>query len=105
VDVGRDISRGESVEADIDVFISRRDAQRRETEGERRERELWAESEARHPEQRREANRQAWHAFHQGQAARHRAVLESLVDHHEEQARKYGHHHEEDSCGSAQKAR
>ncbi len=29
-----------------------------------------------------------WHAFHCGQAARHRAVFESLIAHHEEQAAK-----------------
>jgi hypothetical protein len=33
-----------------------------------------------------EENRAAWGEYHQGQAARHRAVLESLIAHHEEQA-------------------
>lgn len=100
LEVARDISAGEQVEKELDNLIRRRDDRRRETEGERRERDLCAESEERHAEQRREANRHAWHAFHRGQAARHRAVLESLVDHHEEQARKYRHHHEEDSCST-----
>ena len=31
----------------------------------------------------REENRAAWHEYHQGQAARHRAVLESLIARHE----------------------
>jgi hypothetical protein len=51
------------VEAEIDAMIRRRDTPRRETEGERRERELWAESEAHHAQQRREANRSAWREY------------------------------------------
>ena len=31
----------------------------------------------------REENRAAWREYHQGQAARHRAVLESLIARHE----------------------
>jgi hypothetical protein len=38
---------------------------------------------------RREEMRAAWHEYHQGQAARHRAVLEELIADHEEQAEKY----------------
>ena len=37
--IGRDIAKGEAVEAEIDVFISRRDAERRKSEGERAEEE------------------------------------------------------------------
>jgi hypothetical protein len=29
-----------------------------------------------------------WHAFHCGQAERHRATLQALIEHHEEQAAK-----------------
>jgi hypothetical protein len=36
----------------------------------------------------REENRAAWGEYHQGQAARHRAVLESLIARHEEEAAK-----------------
>ena len=35
-----------------------------------------------------EENRAAWGEYHQGQAARHRAVLESLIARHEEEAAK-----------------
>jgi hypothetical protein len=36
----------------------------------------------------REEDRAAWRECHQGQAARHRAVLKGLIAHHEEQAAK-----------------
>ncbi len=102
MDLGRDISRGESVEAELDAMIRRRDDKRRETEGESRERELWAETEARHAEKRREQNRASWAAFHRRQAERHRATLTDLVVFHEAQAEKYRHHNhnEEDSCST-----
>ncbi len=44
MEVARDISRGESVEGELDNFIRHRDQKRRETEGERRIRKLWQES-------------------------------------------------------------
>jgi DNA-binding GntR family transcriptional regulator len=37
---------------------------------------------------RRDEMRAAWCEYHQGQAARHRAVLEALIARHEEQAAK-----------------
>jgi hypothetical protein len=36
-----------------------------------------------------EENRAAWQEYHQGQAACHRTVLESLVSHHEAEAERY----------------
>jgi hypothetical protein len=101
------VARGGAVEKEVDLMIRRRDDKRRETEGERRVRELWAESEARHADKRREENRLAWCTFHEDQAARHRAVLEALIGHHQAAAEKYREngHHEEDSCCSAQKAK
>jgi hypothetical protein len=49
---------------------------------------MWRESIRAYEEKRRQMARLEWHAFHCGQAARHRAVLESLIAHHEEQAAK-----------------
>jgi len=43
--IGRDIAKGESVEAEIDAFISRRDAHRRKSEGDRGEEEAFMVSE------------------------------------------------------------
>ena len=58
-------------------------------EGERPAEEAWMESERAHNRRRREENRLAWAEYHRDQAARHRAVLEALASHHEEQAKKY----------------
>jgi hypothetical protein len=86
--IGRDIGRGEAVERDLDAFIEKRHEQRVRTEGERQAEEAWTESVRTYEEKRRQVARLEWHAFHCGQAARHRAVLESLIAHHEEQAAK-----------------
>ncbi len=72
--IGRDISRGESVEAEINSFIAKRHNDRIAGEGERLPEELWMESERRHNARRREENRAAWCEYHQEQAERHRAV-------------------------------
>ena len=50
--------------------------------------ELWKASVRAYTARRREEMRAAWHEYHQGQAARHRAVLESLIARHEEEAAK-----------------
>jgi hypothetical protein len=95
------VARGEDTEKELDALIRRRHDRRVESEDERLEEELWRASERRHAERRREEMRWAWRAYHEGQAARHRAVLESLVGYHETQATKYrenGHpQREEDS--------
>jgi hypothetical protein len=89
-----DISRSEHVETDLNRLIERRNAQRRKTEGERLEEELWQES-ARAYHARQEADhRAAWHEYemrlyriHSGLAAEHLARAETLEAN--------GHHHEE----------
>ena len=40
--LSRDIGAGEKVEAELDAFVSRRDKQRRRTEGERPDEEAWS---------------------------------------------------------------
>jgi hypothetical protein len=57
----------------------------KEPDPEERE-ELWRESVRAYNTRRSEENRLAWCEYHQGQATRHRAVLESLIASHEEQA-------------------
>jgi hypothetical protein len=52
------------------------------------ESELWKASGRAYEAKRQQMARLEWHAFHCGQAARHRAVLESLIAFHEEQAAK-----------------
>jgi hypothetical protein len=79
-----DVMRGEMVEKELDQMIERRSRQKDPDE----ESELWRQRVRAYEEQRWQMARLEWHAFHCGQAARHRAVLESLIAHHEEQAAK-----------------
>jgi hypothetical protein len=90
-----DIARGELVEAELDRFIATRSC--KDPDADERE-ELWKESVRRYNARRREEMRAAWCEYHQGQAARHRAVLEVLIARHEEQAAKLM---EDESKGAA----
>jgi hypothetical protein len=81
---GVDVMHGEMVEKELDRLIEGRSRQKDPDE----EHELWRESVRAYEEKRRQMARLEWHAFHCGQAARHRAVLESLIAFHEEQAAK-----------------
>jgi len=80
--LGSPTAPGEATEAELDRLIQRRSRQK-DPEAES---ELWRESVRRYEEERRQMARLEWHAFHCGQAARHRAVLESLIAFHEERA-------------------
>ena len=55
--IGRDIAKGEAVEAEIDAFISRRDAQRRKSEPERETEASWKAAEKLQEAARRRENR------------------------------------------------
>jgi hypothetical protein len=77
-----DIGRSEQVERELDAMIERRSRQKDPDEAS----ELWQESVRRYNARRHEEMRAAWHEYHQGQAARHRAVLESLIARHEAEA-------------------
>jgi hypothetical protein len=79
-----DIAQGEMVEKDLDNLITRRSKQK-DPEGEH---DLWKQSVRAYEEQRRQMARLEWHAFHCGQAERHRATLQALIEHHEQQAAK-----------------
>lgn len=81
-----DIARSEAVEADLDRLIER-SSRKEEVDPDEYE-ELWKESVRRFNEKRRQMARLEWHAFHCGQAERHRATLQALIEHHEEQAAK-----------------
>jgi hypothetical protein len=90
-------SRGEerSVEAidlELDRLISRRASADLAEDPDTKE-ELWKASVRAYTGRRQEEMRAAWCEFHQGQAARHRAVLEALIARHEEQAEKYRDQH------------
>jgi hypothetical protein len=79
-----DVARGELVEKELDAMIERCSRQKDPDE----ESELWRESVRAYEEKRRQMARLEWHAFHCGQAERHRATLRALIEHHEEQAAK-----------------
>jgi hypothetical protein len=79
VALNRDIAQGEAVEGELDRLNERRSRQKDPDE----ESELWKESVRRYNVRREEELRAAWAAFHEGQAERHRAVLQSLIVHHE----------------------
>jgi hypothetical protein len=79
-----DIARGELVEAELDAFIERRSRQRDPDE----ENERWRESVRAYEEKRRQMTRLEWHAFHCGQAERHRRTLQVLISYHEMRAQR-----------------
>ena len=71
-----------SVDDELDRLISKRASQDRRPDPEERE-ELWKESVRAYMARRSEEMRVAWCEYHQGQAARHRGVLEALIARHE----------------------
>jgi protein subunit release factor B len=79
-----DVARGELVEKELDQMIERRSRQKDPDE----ESESWRQSVRAYEEKRRQMARLEWHAFHCGQAERHRATLKALIEHHQEQAAK-----------------
>ncbi len=87
--IGRDISKGEQVEREIDQFIQKRHEGRVRDEGERCKEEIWAASERTYFAHQAEEQRLARLAFHEGQAVRLSSTLGHLVAYHEEQAEKY----------------
>ena len=80
-----DVARADTVDAELDRLISKRASQDRRPGPDEQE-ELWKESVRAYEEKRRQMARLEWHEFHCGQAERHRATLQALIEHHEEQA-------------------
>jgi hypothetical protein len=79
-----DVARSEAVEADLDRLIERR-SRKGEVDPDEQE-ELWKASVRAYEEKRRQMARLEWHAFHCGQAERHRRTLQELISFHETQA-------------------
>ena len=78
-----DISRSEGVERELNRLVERRHDQRTAEERYRPSEELWQESVERYNAERDTQLRTEWTEYHQGQAARHRAVLKALIATHE----------------------
>jgi hypothetical protein len=83
-----DVSRSEWVEHELNRLIERRHDQRTAQEWHRPSEELWQESVERYNSERDRQLRTEWHEYHQGQAARHSAVLKALIATHEARAAK-----------------
>jgi hypothetical protein len=83
-----DVSRSEGVELELNRLIERRHDHRTAEERHRPSEELWQERVERYNAERDRQLKTEWAEYHQGQAARHRAVLESLIARHEEEAAK-----------------
>jgi hypothetical protein len=82
-----DVAHGEMVEKQLDALIQSR-ARKGDVDPDEAE-EIWKESVRRYNARRREEMRAAWCDHHQGQAARHRATLNALIEHHKNEAAKY----------------
>jgi hypothetical protein len=80
-----DVAHGEAVEAELTRLIEKRAA----LEDPGAKEALWQQSVRRYDARKQEEMRAAWCEYHQGQAARHRAVLEELIASHKEQAERY----------------
>jgi hypothetical protein len=83
-----DISRSEAVEHELNRLVEKRYDHRTAEERHRPSEELWQASVERYNCERERQLRAAWCEYHQGQAARHKGVLEALIADHEEKARK-----------------
>jgi hypothetical protein len=75
-----EVAHGGRVEAELNRLIEKRSS--REPDPDDRE-EAWKASVRAYNARRREEMRAAWCEYHQGQAARHRGVLEALIARHE----------------------
>jgi hypothetical protein len=90
-----DIAQGEKVEGELDSLIQRRDTAWRQSEGERRMEELWAESVRRYNASREKDLRAEWRAHylkmrgvHLGLASEYDRKLKSLENGHETRGEK-----------------
>ena len=83
-----DVARADTVDAELDRLISKRASQDRRLDPDEAS-AVWKASVKAYTAQRREEIREAWREYHQGQAARLRAVLEDLIARHQAEAERY----------------
>lgn len=83
--ISREIATGDRADAELDAFVSRRDKQRRETEGERAVEDLWQARERLDNARRRRELEAEWCGWHRSRAAlyarmsaEHEALAERL---------------------------
>jgi hypothetical protein len=78
------VEHAEMVEKQLDALNQRR-SRKGDVDPDERE-ALWQTSVRRYNARRREVMRAAWAFYHEGQAERHRATLQALIEHHESEA-------------------
>ena len=78
----------ETVDLELDRLISKRASQDRRPDPDEQE-ERWKASVQAYNASREEQIRAEWREYHEGQAARHRAVLEDLIARHQAEAERY----------------
>jgi hypothetical protein len=79
-----DVADAEMAEKQLDAMIQR--GARKGEVGPDEAEEIWKESVRRYNDRKQQLLRNEWCEYHQGQAARLRAVFEPLIARHEEQA-------------------
>ncbi len=80
----------DTVDAELERFISRRASQDSSLSNPDEEEESWRASVRKHNARIHEENRAAWCEYHRQQAERHRGILEALVSYHERRAMELG---------------
>ena len=77
----------DTVDVELDRLISKRASQDRRPDPDEQS-ESWKQSVRRYNARLQEENRQAWTAFHEQQAQRHRRTLQELISYHETRAQR-----------------
>jgi hypothetical protein len=87
----RNITQGEQVDGELEHFIAKRHDDRvRKEERVRAEEMAWKASVRKYNRAKAAELRAEWSEYHREQAERHKAVLASLIEHHEAEASKLG---------------
>jgi hypothetical protein len=89
-----DIAKGEATEKELDAMISRRDAERRKSEGKRAREQLWVESVRRHHKSHQANHWLAWCDYER----RMRDLHWSLGDEHDHKLRKLENGHRKETA-------
>ncbi len=83
------LARADTVDAELERFISRRASQDSGLSPDEEE-ESWRASVRKHNARVHEENRAAWCEYHRQQALRHRGILAALISYHERRAMELG---------------
>ncbi len=96
--MNRDLTDVDAPDRELDAYLERR-ARDHRVKPQEPSNNAWEESERRHRARRESESRLRW-AHHRAAAERHKAVLASLVAHHEQEAQRYLHDMEQEGRAS-----